>query len=181
MSNTGPAPTTTAVPRRDRRGTRRRAALPVLAAASLAAVVAVGGSAVGSANAGPARKGGVEILELEVRNDQYTAVDLGPEGPSLGDTDVYSGTAVKDGKAVGRGGGTCQVVHVKGAELTSQCQLTMEVAQGSVTLQSLWTKGAGPLDMAVTGGTGVYRDARGTARFRDIGTPDERVRLEIRR
>ncbi|MEU0662802.1 hypothetical protein [Streptomyces lavendulocolor] len=111
MSNTGPAPTTTAVPRRDRRGTRRRAALPVLAAASFAAVVtvvAVGGTAVGSANAGPARKGGVEILELEVRNDQYTAVDLGPEGPGLGDMDVYSGTAVKDGKAVGRGGGTCQ-------------------------------------------------------------------------
>ncbi|MGA4801996.1 allene oxide cyclase barrel-like domain-containing protein [Streptomyces lavendulocolor] len=184
MSNTGPAPTTTAAPRRDRRGTRRRAALPVLAAASLAAVVAVvavGGTAVGSANAGPARKGGVEILELEVRNDQYTAVDLGPEGPGLGDMDVYSGTAVKDGKAVGRGGGTCQVVHVKGAELTSQCQLTMEVAQGSVTLQSLWAKGAGPLDMAVTGGTGVYREARGTARFWDIGTPDERVRLEIRR
>ncbi|MFD7630189.1 hypothetical protein ACFV7Q_29925 [Streptomyces sp. NPDC059851] len=150
------------------------------AAASLAAV-AVGAVAVDSAQAGPPKRGGVEVLELQVRNDQYTAVDLGPAGRSLGDMDVYSGTAVKDGHDVGRGGGTCQVIHVKGEELMSQCLITMEIAQGSLTMQSLWTKDAGPLDMAITGGTGVYSNARGTARFWDIATPNERVRLEILR
>ncbi|MET9956909.1 hypothetical protein ABZ135_35910 [Streptomyces sp. NPDC006339] len=148
------------------------------AAASLA-VVALGTGAVSSAHAGAPAKGRVEVLELDVRNDQYTAVDLGPAGPSLGDMDVYSGTAVKDGQSVGRGGGSCQVIHVKGEELTSQCLITMEVEQGSLTLQSLWTKGAATLDMAITGGTGAYRGARGIARFWDIATPNERARLEI--
>ncbi|WP_225802922.1 dirigent protein [Streptomyces sp. NK15101] len=149
-------------------------------AASLAAV-AVGVWAVDSAHAGTPEKGRVEVLELEVRNDQYTASDLGPAGPSLGDMDVYSGTALKDGHSVGRGGGSCQVIHPKGEELTSQCLITMEVEQGSLTMQSLWTRGAASLDMAITGGTGVYRGARGIARFWDIATPDERVRLEILR
>ncbi|WP_436943850.1 allene oxide cyclase barrel-like domain-containing protein [Streptomyces sp. SudanB25_2051] len=158
---------------------RGRARLMRFGAGALAAV-AVGVWAVGSANAGPA-KGRVEILELKVQNDQYTAADLGPAGPSLGDMDVYSGTAVKDGRSVGRGGGSCQVVHMKGDEVTSQCVITMEVAEGSVTMQSLWTKGAPTLDMAVTGGTGAYRNARGIARFWDIATPNERARLEITR
>jgi hypothetical protein len=149
-------------------------------AASLAAL-AIGAWAVGSANAGTTAKGRVEVLEVKVQNDQYTAADLGPAGPSLGDMDVYSGTAIKDGRAIGRGGGSCQVVHMKGDEVTSQCVLTMEVADGSVTMQSLWTKGVPSLEMAVTGGTGAYRDARGVARFWDIATPNERARLEITR
>ncbi|MFD3536895.1 hypothetical protein [Streptomyces sp. NPDC058661] len=148
------------------------------AAASLAAV-AVGVWAVDSANAGTPERERVEVLELKVRNDQYTAADLGPAGPSLGDMDVYSGTAVRDGRSVGRGGGSCQVIHVEGEELTSQCLITMEMEQGSLTMQSLWTKGAASLDMAITGGTGVYRGARGIARFWDIATPNERARLEI--
>ncbi|MFD8009494.1 hypothetical protein [Streptomyces sp. NPDC058955] len=149
-----------------------------LAALSLAAVAA-GMWAVEGAAAGTTKK--PEVIELKVRNEQYTAVDLGPAGPSLGDMDVYSGTAVEDGRSVGRGGGHCQVVHTKGERTTSQCLITMEVEEGSLTMQSLWTKGAVSLDMAVTGGTGVYRDARGIARFWDIATPDERVRIEILR
>nr|WP_051874948.1 hypothetical protein [Streptomyces exfoliatus] len=95
--------------------------------------------------------------------------------------DVYSGAAVKDGRSVGRGGGHCQVIRLKGEELTSQCLITMEVEQGSLTMQSLGTKGAASRDMAITGVTDVYRNARGIARFWDIAMPDERVRLEILR
>lgn len=149
-----------------------------LAAVSLAAVAA-GVWAVEGTAAETTKK--PEVVELKVRNDQYTAVDLGPAGPSLGDMDVYSGTAVEDGRSVGRGGGHCQVVHMTGEGTTSQCLITMEAAEGSLTMQALWTKGTASLDMAVTGGTGVYRAARGIARFWDIGTPDERVRIEILR
>ncbi|MEU6881470.1 hypothetical protein [Streptomyces sp. NPDC046712] len=170
----------TAMHRGKRWNPRGRATVMRFAAASLAAV-AVGVWAVDSAHAGTPKTGRVEVLELKVQNDQYTAADLGPAGPSLGDMDVYSGTAIKDGHNVGRGGGSCQVIHVKGEELTSQCLITMEVEQGSLTMQSLWTKGAASLDMAITGGTGAYRNARGIARFWDIATPNERVRLEILR
>lgn len=96
-------------------------------AASLA-TTAIGFVAVGNADAGTPRRGGVEVLELTVRNDQYQAVDLGPAGPSLGDMDVYSGTIVKDGRSVGRGGGSCQVVQLDGGVVTAQCVITLEQA-----------------------------------------------------
>jgi hypothetical protein len=140
-----------------------------LAAASVI-IAAVGGC-------GPAPR--TEVLEVDVVNDQYAALDLGDAGVSVGDQDVFSGTAVKDGREVGRGGGSCQVTRVDGDEVTMQCVLTMELERGSVALQSAWTRGENPLDMAITGGTGEYREARGTVRFWDIGTPDERARAEI--
>lgn len=121
----------------------------------------------------------VEVLELKVENDQYAALDLDRAGVNVGDMDVYSGNAIRDGRKVGHGGGSCQITHIDGANITMQCLLTMKLEHGSVTMQSLWVRGASPLDMAITGGTGAYRNARGTVRFWDIATPNERVRAEI--
>jgi hypothetical protein len=140
--------------------------------------------AAGGCSAGPSETGAqpgdqTEVLELKVENDQYAALDLNQAGVSVGDMDVYSGNAIKDGRKVGRGGGSCQATHVDGENITMQCLITMELEHGSVTMQSLWTRGTSPLDMAVTGGTGVYRNARGTVRFWDIATPNERARAEI--
>ncbi|MFI7006345.1 hypothetical protein [Streptomyces sp. NPDC050145] len=149
-----------------------------IAAAVVAAVVIGAGTAAG-AGADTPHDGQPEVLELKVRNDQYAADDKAPEGPSLGDTYVYSGAALEDGRTVGHGGGTCEVVQVEGDTPTTQCLITMELDRGSLTMQSLWTSGPSALDMAVTGGTGDFSTARGTARFWDIGTADERVRVEI--
>lgn len=121
----------------------------------------------------------VEVLELKVENDQYAALDLDRAGVNVGDMDVYSGNPIRDGRKVGHGGGSCQITHIDGANITMQCLLTMKLEHGSVTMQSLWVRGASPLDMAITGGTGAYRNARGTVRFWDIATPNERVRAEI--
>lgn len=121
----------------------------------------------------------VEVMEMQVTTDQYTAPDLDPPGPSLGDLYVYSGHAVQDGRRVGQGGGACQVTHVEGEQITTQCVLTIELERGSLTAQALWVTGQSPLDMAITGGTGEYREARGTARFWDIATPQERARFEV--
>ncbi len=140
---------------------------------------AAGGCSADPSETGTRSGDQVEVLELKVENDQYAALDLNRAGVSVGDMDVYSGNATKDGRKVGRGGGSCQVTHVDGENITMQCLITMELEHGSVTMQSLWTRGASPLDMAVTGGTGVYRNARGTVRFWEIATPNERARAEI--
>jgi hypothetical protein len=121
----------------------------------------------------------VEVLELAVENDQYAAPDLGPVGTTVGDMYVYSGRGMEDGREVGRGGGSCQVIRVDGEKITTHCLITMELERGSLSLQSLWVTGTSPLDMAITGGTGAYRNARGSVRFWDIATPNERVRAEI--
>jgi hypothetical protein len=165
---------------RERGKNNPRAVLVKFFAVSLVtALVSV--CAVDSADADAPDKDRVEVLELAVHNDQYADTDLGPAGPSLGDMYVYSGTAMRNGREVGRGGGSCQVVHIDGAELTTQCLITMELERGSLTMQSLWVSGTSSLDMAITGGTGDFSNARGHARYWDIATPKERMRAEILR
>ncbi|MET8507704.1 hypothetical protein ABZV60_24080 [Streptomyces sp. NPDC004787] len=146
------------------------------------ATTTLGALAVGSAGAAdpataPAKH--VEILELKVGNLQYDGVDLGPAGPSLGDVSVFSGTTSKDGRVIGLGGGTCEVVRIEGARQTSQCVITARLEGGTLTMQAL-REGASPdLAMALTGGTGAYAGASGTAFYEDIATPDERIRVEL--
>lgn len=163
---------------RERANSNTRALLTTFFAVALV-IALVGVFAVDSADADTPERGQVEILELEVQNDQYANNDLDPAGPSLGDTYVYSGTAIRDGRSVGRGGGSCQVIHIDGEELTTQCLITMEIKRGSLTMQSLWVSGTNSLSMAITGGTGDFSNARGTVRYWDIATPKERVRAEI--
>ncbi|MFD9271514.1 hypothetical protein ACFWB1_35810 [Streptomyces goshikiensis] len=163
---------------RERRNNTTRASLTRFFAISLVTAL-IGVFAVNSADADAPEKRQAEVLELKVQNDQYAENDLAPKGSSLGDTYVYSGTAMKDGRSVGRGGGSCQVIHIEGEELTTQCLITVELKRGSLTMQSLWVSGTKALDMAITGGTGDFSTARGTARYWDIATPKERVRAEI--
>jgi hypothetical protein len=158
--------------------TRAKATIMTFIAAPLI-TIAVGGCNAGTSETETPEGDQVEVLELKVENDQYAALDLNRAGASVGDMDVFSGNAIRDGRKVGRGGGSCQVVHVDGENVTMQCLITMQLPQGSVTMQSLWARGATPLDMAITGGTGAYRNARGTVRFWDIATPGERARAEI--
>ncbi|WP_236565699.1 MULTISPECIES: hypothetical protein [Nocardia] len=157
---------------------RAKTVLTAFGVVSLLAT-ALSGCGAGDGDTPPPAENQVEILELEVENDQYAAPDLDRAGMSIGDMDIFSGNAIKNGQKVGRGGGTCQAIHVDGEKVTSQCLLTMQFESGSVTLQAVWVRGANPLDMAITGGTGSYLDAGGSVRFWDIGTPNERVRAEI--
>ncbi|QIS11514.1 dirigent protein [Nocardia arthritidis] len=149
----------------------------VLTAAIGALVVGAGLSACGQANTAPNDR--VEVLELAIENDQFAGPDQTPAVAKLGDLSAYSGWMLKDGRRVGQGGGSCQVVRIEGDKSTMQCVLTIKLEQGSLTMQALQTANESPLDMAITGGTGAYRDARGTARWWDVATPKERVRAEI--
>ncbi|WP_436771347.1 hypothetical protein, partial [Yinghuangia sp. YIM S09857] len=124
-----------------------------IAALSLA-TASVGVFAVGSADAGTPKKDRVETFELQLKDLEYNPIDLGPAGPSLGDMSAYCATAVENGRTVGYGAGTAQVVHVEGGKVTSQAVITLELERGSLTMQSLRTNEASSLDMAITGGTG---------------------------
>ncbi|MGW9211346.1 allene oxide cyclase barrel-like domain-containing protein [Embleya sp. NPDC055664] len=155
-----------------------RSMISKFAALSLV-TAAVGVFAVGSADADTSKKERVEVFELQLRDLEYKPIDLGPAGPSLGDMSAYCATAVENGRKVGYGAGTSQVVHVEGDKITSQAVITLELERGSLTMQSLRTNEASTLDMAITGGTGAFNGARGTVRYWDIATPKERMRVEI--
>ncbi|MGW6318132.1 allene oxide cyclase barrel-like domain-containing protein [Streptomyces sp. NPDC055099] len=155
-----------------------RPLLKRFAALSLATVT-VGVFAAGGADADAPKQGRVEVIELQLKDLEYESVDLGKAGPSLGDMSVYCATAVENGRAVGRGAGTSQVVYVGGGKVTSQAVITIELERGSLTMQSLRPDEASSLDMAISGGTGAFKDARGSVRYWDINTPKERLRAEI--
>ncbi|KUF16828.1 allene oxide cyclase barrel-like domain-containing protein [Streptomyces silvensis] len=159
----------------------RRPLLRKCAALSLVAAV-VGVLAVGSAAADTSdtsAKDRTEVIELQMRDLEQKALDLGPKGPSLGDMSIFCATVVENGRTVGRGAGTAQVVYLDGGRRTSQAVITIELERGSLTMQALQPSDARSLDMAITGGTGAFRDARGTAHYWDIATPKERMRAEI--
>lgn len=150
--------------------------------AAVAGVLLIGGglSACGADNGSEDRSAQrVEIIEAAALTDQLAALDLDKPGPSLGDMVVYSGGIQQDGRQIGHGGGSCQNIHIEGDEITMQCVLTAQMERGSLTMQAVWLEGTSPLDLAITGGTGAYGSATGTARFWDINTPDERMRAEV--
>ncbi|WEV27772.1 hypothetical protein OYE22_23265 [Streptomyces sp. 71268] len=166
---------------------KRRAKLRKFLGVSLAAA-AVGVCAVSSADAttsGSAsstpEKPRVQVIDIKLKNEQHAETDLGPAGPSLGDFNSFSGRAIRDGREVGLGAGSCKTVHIEGAKATTQCVITVEIGRGSVTMQSLAPKGGSSLEMAITGGTGAYSGARGTAQYWAIGTPDECMRVRLLR
>ncbi|MEU3962868.1 hypothetical protein AB0F42_24190 [Streptomyces buecherae] len=183
-----------------RNASGRRAKLKKFLGVSLAAA-AVGVCAVGSADANTStdqstgastntntntntnvsEKAGVDVIDIKLKNEQHAETDLGPAGPSLGDYNSFSGHAIRDGSEVGLGAGSCKTVHIEGGKATTQCVITVEIGRGSVTMQSLAPKGGSSLEMAITGGTGAYAGARGTAHYWAIGTPDECMRVRLLR
>ncbi|MGE6736960.1 allene oxide cyclase barrel-like domain-containing protein, partial [Streptomyces sp. NPDC059900] len=64
-------------------------------------------------------------------------------------------------------------------KVTSQAVITIDLERGSLTMQSLRSQEASSLDMAITGGTGAFKDARGSVHYWDVNTPKERLRAEI--
>ncbi|WP_067456352.1 allene oxide cyclase barrel-like domain-containing protein [Actinomadura macra] len=147
--------------------------------AVVASVVAIGGTL--AAWTTPAQAGGDTgqrgILHLNVRNDQYEFLDFGAKGAGVGDRYVFSDTL--SGDAAGEDGGSCEIVRVEGEKITTNCVISLRLPRGALTVQSLWVRGSNPLTMAITGGTGAYRNARGELVATDIQTPHEAYRLRI--
>jgi len=154
---------------------------------------AVGGSlTVGSALvASAAPKGpsysGVVVLHLTAETEQFAVIDVGSKGPGLGlgDQIVSSDRLSRFGKPAGRAGTVMTVVGTGPSILTTQVLTTLDLPGGQVILQGVGDGPTGPptepvkFSLAVTGGTGGYRNARGYADIIDRpgGTEIITVRL----
>lgn len=124
------------------------------------AVLALGammwGTTLTSASAGTS-----EELQFRAVTIEATNIDLGEDGPSLGDQYIFHDVLKRDGEKVGHDGGVCTITSVKRAEL--QCLVTVSLSGGQITLQGLATDGE-VFVFAVTGGTDQYQGAAGEAR-----------------
>ena len=87
-------------------------------------------------------------------------IDAGAPGPGLGDVRVLDDALFRHRRQVGRDGGSCVVTNADRPE--ASCVVTWHLPHGSITGQ--WLNQPPPRKVvAVTGGTGIYRHARGEA------------------
>ena len=130
--------------------------------AALATLVMLAVVAVSSALATPANHGkghGATIRVVE-RAATDTVVDNAPTGDSVGDT-LGFGNVIYDASnttVVGSDGGQC-VRTVPGKSW--ECAFTTSLANGQITVEGPFLD-AGDSTLAITGGTGAFRNASGT-------------------
>lgn len=108
----------------------------------------------------------------------------GSAEPSVGDEFVTAVRLLRSGKLVGRAGGSCQIVApAPSHRFTFHCTVTLRLPAGQIALDGLATfgeQGPQPMRMAITGGTGSYRQARGQATVEERAGGETRYRLSIR-
>ena len=149
-------------------------------------LVAAFGTLAPTRSAGQATANGSDAKRLEFRSHavQEEFVDVGKKGLSVGDYSVLYGEVSQKGEKVGTDGGTCMLVYITydGKDVkdyTLQCIVTVKLREGQLTHQGLLTlaaKGAPkPYTLAVTGGTGNYKGARGEAKVTPVSQTDADV------
>jgi len=138
------------------------------AVVGLAAAVGTGVWALPSASAGDRgdddhgdRRQVIRVMSREVDSAD---LDLGKRGFSLGDRFVFSDNLFRHGMRVGTDHGECMATRIHGSRATFQCTATAVLRRGQITVQGAVTfaeDGSAPFRLAVTGGTGRFRDAGG--------------------
>jgi hypothetical protein len=110
--------------------------------------------------------------------------DVGRRGPSIGDYFVFRERVYHRGDRVGRDNGHCDVTRAGAGRFAFQCTVTLFLRhRGQIALQGLFAYSRrgpeGEPTLAITGGTGWYRHASGTATLveRERGT---RLRIDMR-
>ena len=115
-----------------------------------------------------ASSGGTTHLHFLVKFFQDSSLDLGTPGPSQGDEFIFHDLVfTPDGRTqVGHDGGSCVLFDVAASE--ENCTLTYSLPGGELTTQFLNSPPPTKI-LAVTGGTGSYRNVRGQGKLVESG------------
>jgi allene oxide cyclase len=137
-------------------GTRTISAALILGAGLLLAPTAA------SAKRRPARVTVVHVIE---HADTDVTIDTGKAGDTSGDLLTFHNLLYdkKDRKVVGRDQGYC--IRISPQDGSYECNWTAFLAGGQITVEGPFLDNAGST-LAITGGTGRYRRARGEMELR---------------
>jgi len=147
-----------------------------VAVAVVAAVSGVGGAVASDGSGGK---------QLVVTAVQKSSAEVPNGGHLVGSRFVGDDDLMVDGRTVGRGIRSCEVV-APGAgpgNGTFQCLMTLSLGEGTLTLQAtpvLSEVGLEDVTAAVTGGTGRFRHARGQALVEELSPIELRYSLDLR-
>ena len=124
----------------------------------------------------------VKVIRLTAITAQDAFLDLGEPGDSLGDQSVFSEDLFRQGKNVGKSGVVCTIVRLEPmVSATVQCVGTADLPKGQITIQGLvtFTNGPSTFQLAITGGTGKYREAHGEVTVEEISETESRITFKI--
>ncbi|MCA1845655.1 MAG: dirigent protein [Actinobacteria bacterium] len=117
----------------------------------------------------PADSASGKVVRIYEHDTSQTPIDLGDKGESPGDLFVYSGDVFnkKGGKNIGRAAGQCLTVSTGSAHAESICSVHVTLAGGKIIGEGLANTadifGGKTVSFPITGGSGIYRNARGYA------------------
>ena len=121
------------------------------------------------------RPGTVRITDSELR---HAHVDVGTDGKSIGDLDVYTVLLYNKrirAKAIGRATMTCIAVGATG----QSCTATYFLPKGAIVTQGVISSRF-IYELAVVGGTGLYGNVRGTLTVTSLNRKSSRELLVFR-
>jgi hypothetical protein len=164
----------------------RRSVWAAVAAAVLTATIVAGFALAGAGKHQASKDRGTTTLVLiNKETDDFAFNDVGEPGEGPGDSFIHRNDLfdAKGSKKVGDAFLHCVLQF--GEPLRSQCDVVARLdGRGDVVLSGLApAAGPDPFDLAVTGGTGGFRFARGQAHLEviDEGPPlTQRVTVELR-
>src|SRR6266576_1196949 len=156
----------------------RQVALTSTAVALLLGVVSIGAtSAAGSSTAKST------TLSFDVQFSPFTLVQANPvrdpNSPfALGDEIVFHDLLFSKGKQVGDQVGSCVIVAVT-PDVLANCSDVMRLPGGTVAAQFANAPGPAPKDLALTGGTGTYRNVGGEGTLVEFGNSKGSLTLDV--
>src|SRR5918992_784023 len=117
---------------------------------------------------GKVSEASTETLRFGLEFSPFNYLDLGKEGPSVGDETLFNDVLTRNGKSVGKQAGFCKVTALTSDGFDVECLSTISLSQGQITGQGLTTN-APVKRLAVTGGTGSYAEADGEMKITEFG------------
>jgi hypothetical protein len=157
----------------------RKVALTSTAAAlllSLVSIAATSQSAV-SSTAKPT------TLTFDVQFSPFTLIPANPvRDPNSpfapGDEIIFHDLLFSRGKQVGDQVGSCVIVAVA-PEVLANCSEVMRLPGGTIAAQFANAPGPAPKDLALTGGTGAYRNVGGEGTLVEFGNSKGSLKLSL--
>lgn len=160
----------------------RKVAVSSAAAALIVALAGVVAIAAVSQAAEPSTTKS-KTLTFDVVFSPFTAVatnnERDPNSPiAVGDEIVFHDQLFANGTHVGDDLGSCVIV-TPAPELLNNCTLVIRLPGGTITGQFATSPGPAPKPLALTGGTGSYRNAGGEGTLVEFGNDTGRLTLHV--
>ena len=151
------------------------------AAVALAATAATAGAmAATAASDDGSHEDGGQVIRLTTKQVHQGFVDHGASGFSTDDQFVFSNDLYRNGEKVGEDGGTCTVTRIADSGATTlHCLGTNSLPGGQISVQGLAAPQE-PFELAITGGTGRYRNARGQVFGENISPTEMSITIVLR-